>query len=51
VAVLGRSGQQLTNAEADAWSQPSGNVVGELAEGMEELRGIATPLEEQYRLA
>jgi hypothetical protein len=29
----------------------SGNLVRELAEGMEELKGIATPLEEQHRLA
>ena len=29
----------------------SGNLVGELAEGLEERRGIATPLEEQHRLA
>jgi hypothetical protein len=29
----------------------SGNLVGELAEGPEEQRGIATPLEEQHRLA
>jgi hypothetical protein len=25
--------------------------IGELAEGLEELRGIATPLEEQHQLA
>jgi hypothetical protein len=29
----------------------SGNLVGELAEDLEELRGIATPLEEHCRLA
>ena len=29
----------------------SGNLVGELAERLEEQRGIATPLEEQHRLA
>jgi hypothetical protein len=28
-----------------------GNLVGELVEGLEEWRGIATPLEEQNRLA
>jgi hypothetical protein len=27
-----------------------GNLVGELAEELEEQRGIAVPLEEQYRL-
>ena len=29
----------------------SGNLVGELAEGLEEQRGIATPLEKKHRLA
>jgi hypothetical protein len=29
----------------------SGNLVRQLAEGLEERRGIATPLEEQHRLA
>jgi hypothetical protein len=29
----------------------SENLVGEQAEGLEEQRGIATPLEEQHRLA
>jgi hypothetical protein len=28
----------------------SGNPVGELEEGLEELKGIATPLEKQHRL-
>jgi hypothetical protein len=28
----------------------SGNLMEELAEGLEEWRGIATPLEEQHRL-
>ena len=40
-------GQQLTNADVDAWSQPLDCVlkepVGELAEGLEEQREIATP--------
>jgi hypothetical protein len=30
--------------------QNSGNLVGELEEGLEEQRGIATPLEELHRL-
>jgi hypothetical protein len=29
----------------------SGNLVGDLEEGLEELRGIATPFKEQYKLA
>jgi hypothetical protein len=29
----------------------SGNLLGELEEGLEEERGIATPLEEQHRIA
>jgi hypothetical protein len=28
-----------------------GNLVGELAEGLEKQRGVATPLAEQHRLA
>ena len=49
VAVLG---QQLTKAEV--WETTirlnSGNLVEELAKGLEECSGIATPLEEQHRL-
>ena len=50
---LGKSAQQLTSADVDAWSQPLGsvNLVGLLAEGLEGQRGIATPLEEQHQLA
>jgi len=36
-------GQQLTNADVDAWSQPSTELrdpVGEPAEGLEEQRGL-----------
>jgi hypothetical protein len=46
---LGRFGQQLANAEVDAWSQSSdssGKLMGELGEGLGEQRGIAIPLEE-----
>jgi hypothetical protein len=42
---LGRSGQQLTNEDANAWKQPTislnfGNLVGEVAEGLEEQREL-----------
>ena len=50
---LGRSCQQLTNADVDAWSHQTElrNLLGELSEGVEEQRVIATSLEEQHRLA
>jgi hypothetical protein len=44
--LLGRFGQQLTNADADAWRQPlekPRNLVGDLAEELEEWRGTVTP--------
>ena len=41
---LGRSGLEPTIR------LNSGNLMGEMAEGLEKQRGIATPLEKQHRL-
>ena len=49
--LLGRFGQQLTNADADVWSElNSGSLVEELAGGLGEQRGTANPLAEKHRL-
>jgi hypothetical protein len=54
--IVHREIRPVTDHSRSRWLEPnirlnSENLVGELAEGLEELRGIATPLEEQHGLA
>ena len=55
MVVTGELHKQLTNCRCEGLEPTirlsSGTLVGEMAEGLEELKGIATPLEEQHRLS